>query len=126
MASSDAMVREVHGQAVRGVAVDGETRCGHWHGLTDIIALRMKCCGEWFSCYDCHVEATDHPSEVWPLDERDTVAVLCGACGEVLSIEAYLDSGSQCPSCSAAFNPGCATHYHLYFEGEWSGRAASA
>jgi len=42
--------------------------------------------------------------------------VLCGSCGEVLRIEDYLASDSTCPNCSAAFNPGCATHYHLYFE----------
>ena len=126
MAIPEASVRDVHGQAVRGVEVDAETRCGHWHGPTDIIALRMKCCGEWFPCYECHLETTDHASQVWSLDERDTGAVLCGACGEVLSIEAYLESESRCPSCSAAFNPGCANHYHLYFEGDWSASAGSS
>jgi len=116
MATSNAMVREVHGQQVHGIDVDAETRCGHWHGPTDVIALRMKCCGDWFPCFDCHAETTDHPAAVWPLAERDAGAVLCGSCGEVLRIEDYLASDSTCPNCSAAFNPGCATHYHLYFE----------
>ena len=116
MTTSEAMTREVHGELVRGIAVDAATRCGHWHGPTDIIALRMKCCGDWFPCFDCHAETVDHPSEVWPLAERDAGAVLCGACGSILSIETYLGSGSTCPNCRAAFNPGCALHHHLYFE----------
>ncbi len=106
---------EVRGQPVRGVEVDAQTRCVHWHGPTDIIALRMKCCGQWFSCFDCHAALADHAPAVWPLGERDAGAVLCGACGQVLSIDAYLGWGSRCPGCAAAFNPGCANHYHLYF-----------
>ena len=81
---------EVRGQPVRGVEVDAQTRCVHWHGPTDIIALRMKCCGQWFSCFDCHAALADHAPAVWPLGERDAGAVLCGACGQVLSIDAYL------------------------------------
>ncbi len=108
--------REIHGQEVRGVAVDAQTRCSHWDGPTDVIALRLKCCGEWFPCYECHEAVTDHPARVWPLSERDQDAVLCGVCGAVLSIESYLASDSTCPRCGAAFNPGCQTHYHLYFE----------
>jgi len=114
--NSNASARTIHGVQVRGVAVDEQTRCGHWRGSTDIIALRMKCCGQWFPCYECHAETTDHAAEVWPISERATGAVLCGSCGEVLSINAYLDCDSTCPSCNAAFNPGCALHYHLYFE----------
>jgi uncharacterized CHY-type Zn-finger protein len=109
-------VREVHGHAVRGVRVDAQTRCDHWHGPTDIIALRMKCCGAWVACHECHAAAADHPVQVWPLHQRDQPAVLCGACGEVLSIEAFLACASRCPGCHAAFNPGCQAHYHLYFE----------
>ena len=116
MANSSTTVREIHGQAVCGVTVDAETRCGHWHGPTDIVALRMKCCRAWFPCYDCHTALADHPAQVWTLEERDTGAVLCGACGKVLSIEDYLACDSRCPGCDAAFNPRCANHYHLYFE----------
>ncbi len=78
--------------------------------------LRLKCCGEWFPCYECHEAVADRPARVWPLSERDQDAVLCGVCGPVLSIESYLASDSTCPRCGAAFNPGCQTHYHLYFE----------
>ncbi|NYF23235.1 putative CHY-type Zn-finger protein [Sporosarcina sp. JAI121] len=27
-----------------------------------------------------------------------------------------MDCKSACPECSAAFNPGCSLHRHLYFE----------
>ena len=109
-------VRRIHGIDVHGVAVDAATRCAHWHGARDIIALRFKCCGRWYPCYDCHSEMADHPPVVWPLAERDAEAVLCGACGHRLSIAAYLSCDATCPRCGAAFNPGCALHYHLYFE----------
>ncbi len=116
MTTSEGTTREVHGIAVRGIEVDPATRCAHWHGPTDVIALRMRCCGEWYPCYECHAELAGHPAEVWPLNERDAGAVLCGACGAVLGIDAYLGCESSCPSCGAAFNPGCALHHHLYFE----------
>jgi uncharacterized CHY-type Zn-finger protein len=116
MTTSEGMTREVHGQVVHGVGIDAETRCAHWHGPTDVIALRMKCCGRWYPCFDCHAELVEHPPEVWPLAERDAGAVLCGACGAVLGIDAYLGCESTCPECTAAFNPGCALHHHLYFE----------
>lgn len=118
METSNAGERTIHGQSVRGVDVDAETRCAHWHGPTDIIALRMKCCGDWFPCHDCHAAVADHPAAVWPIEERDSDTVLCGNCGAILTAEAYLSSDSTCPHCRTAFNPGCATHYHLYFEVE--------
>lgn len=116
MTTSNVTTREIHGQVVRGVDVDAQTRCGHWHGPTDVMALQMKCCGAWFSCYECHAESAEHAAAVWPIAERDAGAVLCGVCGAVLSIASYLASDSTCPRCEAAFNPGCATHHHLYFE----------
>jgi len=116
MTTSKGTIREVHGEAVHGIGVDAETRCAHWHGPTDVIALRFKCCGKWYPCTDCHAEAAGHPAKVWPLAERDANAVLCGACGAILSAETYLGCDSTCPSCSTAFNPGCVLHHHLYFE----------
>ena len=110
------MTRQVHGHSVRGIDVDPQTRCSHWHSELDIIALRMKCCGNWFPCFDCHTETTSHTGAVWPLDERTTEAILCGACGHALTIQDYLACESTCPACGSAFNPGCATHAHLYFE----------
>ena len=110
-------MRTVHGVEVFGVDIDPETRCRHWHGETDIIALRFKCCGRWYPCFDCHVEMADHPPSVWPKSEFDEIAVMCGRCGEKLTVSDYLACDFVCPKCEGNFNPGCAKHYHLYFEG---------
>lgn len=103
---------------VRGVRVDAQTRCAHYDGPTDVIALRFRCCDEWFPCIDCHREVAGHDVEVWPLAERDREAVLCGVCGRRLTIAEYLGCDSTCPACGAAFNPGCSNHWHHYFEME--------
>src|SRR6185312_10479305 len=101
---------------VRGVGVDSETRCAHYNTPTDIIAIRMKCCGVYYACKDCHEALAGHVIEVWPRAEWDRHAVLCGACGRELTIHEYLGSGYRCPACGAAFNPGCRNHYDFYFE----------
>ncbi|MCH7565674.1 MAG: hypothetical protein IH968_17815 [Gemmatimonadetes bacterium] len=108
---------EVNGVPVFGVEVDAQTRCSHWRGRHDTVALRMKCCERWMACFECHRECADHPAEVWSVHEREQRAVLCGACGETLTISEYLDAVS-CLHCGTRFNPGCADHYHLYFEME--------
>ena len=106
---------ETHGVSVRG-AVDLETRCRHWRGQRDIIAIRFCCCDGWYPCYECHAALADHPASVWPVSALDKRAVLCGACGAQLTIAQYVESGAACLECAAAFNPGCKNHYHLYFE----------
>lgn len=111
-------MRVVHGCEVFGIDVDGETRCAHWHSPLDIIAIKFKCCGRWFPCFDCHAEIADHSPSVWPREEFGESAVLCGSCGHQLTINEYLKSNNTCPECNSAFNPGCAKHYHLYFEAE--------
>lgn len=102
---------------VRGVDLDAQTRCAHWRSPLDIIAIKMKCCGEYHACKDCHDALADHVAQVWPKSEFDENAVLCGACGTELSIRAYLECGNVCPACGAGFNPGCKLHHHFYFEG---------
>ncbi|GAA0218627.1 hypothetical protein GCM10009000_036940 [Halobacterium noricense] len=109
--------RDVHGTTVVGVAVGPETRCAHYDGPTDVIALRLGCCERFVPCVECHDAVADHGSEPWPRDRFDEPAVLCGACGATLSVEEYLDTQFACPECEAAFNPGCAAHYDRYFEG---------
>jgi uncharacterized CHY-type Zn-finger protein len=109
-------MRVVHGIEVFGVDVDAETRCAHWNSELDIIAIKFKCCGRWYPCFECHRTVADHPAEVWPVSEREAKAILCGACGQKLSTEEYLACNSMCPACGSGFNPGCAKHYHLYFE----------
>lgn len=103
---------------VRGIDVGPKTGCTHYHSPLDIIAIRMKCCGEYYACKDCHEALAGHPIQVWPRAEWDEKAILCGACGAELSIAAYLSCGYSCPACGAAFNPGCGRHAHFYFEAQ--------
>jgi uncharacterized CHY-type Zn-finger protein/rhodanese-related sulfurtransferase len=100
---------------VHGVEVDSQTRCAHYHSALDIVAIKMKCCATYFSCKDCHAALSDHPLEPWPLETRRQKAVLCGACGAELTIQAYLESSERCPSCGARFNPRCRDHHADYF-----------
>jgi len=100
---------------VRGLNVDAQTRCLHYHSPLDIIAIKMKCCATYFACKDCHEALADHPIELWPSSEWETPAILCGSCRAELSIANYLKSNSRCPHCQAAFNPRCSKHHHVYF-----------
>ena len=101
---------------VRGINLDAHTRCQHYHGPTDIVAIKMKCCGVYYACKDCHAALADHRIEIWPEDEWRQKAILCGACGVELTIRQYKESESRCPACRAQFNPKCREHYHLYFQ----------
>jgi uncharacterized CHY-type Zn-finger protein len=102
--------------SVHGLNLDLQTRCEHYHGPTDIIAIKMKCCGLYYACKDCHLALADHPIAVWPESEWNQRAILCGACGATLTILQYMKGDSRCPDCGAPFNPGCRSHHHLYFE----------
>lgn len=101
---------------LRGVAVDGETRCAHYASPVDVVAMRFGCCGTYYPCFRCHEATTDHEARPWPGDRFDEPAVLCGACGDRLTVRAYLAAEDACPSCAAGFNPGCRTHHDRYFE----------
>ena len=100
---------------VRGVELDAQTRCVHYRTELDIIAIRMKCCGLYYACKECHEALAAHAIEVWPQSEWAQRAVLCGACGHEMTIHEYMISGYSCPSCGALFNPGCRKHYQFYF-----------
>ena len=109
-------MRIIHSENIYGLDIDAETRCLHWHSDLDIVAIKFKCCGRWYPCYECHESVAGHEPRIWPTGERGEKAVLCGKCGYQLSINEYLQSGAQCTVCKSAFNPGCARHYDLYFE----------
>jgi uncharacterized CHY-type Zn-finger protein len=100
---------------VRGLQLDADTRCFHHSTALDVIAIRMKCCGLYYACKDCHHALAGHPIEVWPRTEWDQKAVLCGVCRTEMAIHDYLESDDQCPACQARFNPGCRNHYGFYF-----------
>lgn len=106
----------IKGQVVEGCETDEETRCAHYHKEIDRIAIKFYCCDTYFPCYECHAEkGCGHP-DVWPKKKFNEKAILCGACGHELTVEEYLDCKSECPKCTAAFNPGCNLHRHLYFQ----------
>ena len=102
--------------AVLGMKLDSRTRCAHYNGATDIIAIRMFCCGEYYACAECHTAMAGHPSAPWPRARFGERAVLCGACDTELTITEYLVAENRCPTCSAEFNPRCELHHHSYFE----------
>jgi uncharacterized CHY-type Zn-finger protein len=105
-----------HFPEVRGVQLDPQTRCAHYHARVDIIAIKMKCCGVYYACKDCHEALAGHESRVWPQDEWTQKAVLCGQCRTELTINDYMACEHRCPACSAELNPRCRNHYHFYFD----------
>ena len=104
-----------HERLVVGVDLDSDTRCAHYHTDRDVIAIRFACCGTYYPCFQCHAACADHPADQWPRDQFQRAAVLCGVCGTELSVRSYLDADHECPSCEAAFNPGCRNHADRYF-----------
>lgn len=100
---------------VRGIAVDDQTRCAHYHTDRDVIAIKFACCETYYPCFRCHNTCVDHETERWPREAFDEPAVLCGVCGTEHTIRTYLDCNHECPNCRAAFNPGCRHHADRYF-----------
>src|SRR5699024_9031660 len=96
----------IHGLTVRG-AIDQETRCIHYHSDLDRVAIKFYCCERYFPCIQCHAEYGCGEKAVWPRDKFNEKAILCGNCGEALTINNYLNGKDQCPMCMANFNPGC-------------------
>lgn len=107
--------RRVHGIEVHGIEVDAQTRCRHYHAQSDVVAIKFKCCGAYYSCYRCHEALADHPARPWPRADFSAEAILCGACGGELGIREYLACGASCPRCGARFNPRCEKHFSAYF-----------
>lgn len=100
---------------INGKIYDDETRCEHYHSRLDIVAIKFYCCNEYYPCITCHKETADHEVHVWPADNFNEKAVMCGKCKTEMTIQDYLSSGSKCPFCKAQFNEGCKLHQHLYF-----------
>lgn len=100
---------------VYGHVIDQETRCRHYFGSNDIIAIKFKCCNTYYPCYKCHDAFEDHAIEPWRKEEYSTKAILCGKCHREMTIQAYITTG-ECTHCHALFNEGCKKHYSIYFE----------
>lgn len=101
---------------VKGKIIDNQTRCEHYHSAFDVIAIKFKCCNDYYPCHKCHQQSADHEFLVWKKEERNIKAILCGVCKNELTIQEYLDCKNECPACHAKFNPGCGHHFALYFE----------
>ena len=50
---------------VRGINVDAQTRCVHYRSDLDIVAIKMRCCGVYWACKDCHIALAGHAIAVW-------------------------------------------------------------
>jgi uncharacterized CHY-type Zn-finger protein len=100
---------------VYGHLVDTQSRCQHYPSDRDIVAIQFKCCRRYYACFHCHASGESHAAKRWSPDEFSEPAVLCGTCGQTLTIAEYFACDFRCPSCAACFNPRCADHYALYF-----------
>ena len=96
-------------------AIDSQGKCNHYRRPLDIRAIKFRCCNEFYSCIDCHLENAEHQPQRWSPEQFHEQAILCGVCKKEISIAAYIHSNSNCPSCQANFNPKCKNHFHLYF-----------
>lgn len=104
----------VGGHQVHGAVIDAQTRCVHWHGPDDVLAILFRCCGRWFPCHTCHEEGSDHAARPWGAADGGVHGILCGRCESTGAIDAYRATGA-CASCGRAFNERCRLHHHLYF-----------
>jgi uncharacterized CHY-type Zn-finger protein len=100
---------------LRGLQVDPSTRCAHYDGPKDVVAIRFACCEVYYPCFKCHRATTGHEPIRWPRERQHEPAVLCGVCGGAITAATYLQSTHTCPHCGADFNPGCAAHHDRYF-----------
>ncbi|MFD1428224.1 putative CHY-type Zn-finger protein [Kroppenstedtia sanguinis] len=100
---------------VYGPVIDSQTRCKHYHSKKDIIAIKFKCCNKYYPCYRCHAECENHPISVWPSEEFDETAILCGVCRTEYTIHHYLQI-DRCSHCGFQWNEECKKHYRLYFQ----------
>lgn len=107
---------QIKGHVVKGSVLDSETRCSHYHTELDRIAIKFYCCQTYFPCYLCHEESGCGNVKMWPHDQFDQKAILCGACRQELTINSYQNGENECPNCKAGFNPNCQLHEHLYFQ----------
>ena len=63
---------------VFGRDLDPQTRCAHWHSPLDIIAIKMKCCGAYWACRECH-------------DEPHMITETAIVCPDVAGVEQLLE-----------------------------------
>lgn len=94
-----------------GIDLDSQSRCVHYHGSNDIVALKCQACQKYYACYHCHDEMEGHA--FMATDASEAFPVICGACHSFLSKKEY--DLKICPNCQNPFNPECAKHSSIYF-----------
>ena len=45
---------------VSGIGLDSQNRCAHYSSALDIISIKMRCCGIYYACEDCHEALAGH------------------------------------------------------------------
>ncbi|MFT9817755.1 CHY zinc finger protein [Lysinibacillus sp. NPDC056185] len=100
---------------ILGNVIDDQGRCKHYFNKVDTISIKFKCCGEYYPCYKCHEENSNHKIQPWKKEDFDEKAIFCGVCKSELTIREYMDS-TNCKHCNTLFNPNCSKHFHIYFE----------
>ncbi len=108
--------QSINNHVIHGLAVTPKTGCLHYHSPLDIVAIKFKCCGKYYSCYSCHQALAEHEVQRWKHDDLHKLAILCGGCGTEMSIHEYVSSKNECVKCGSHFNPKCKSHWNLYFE----------
>lgn len=95
-----------------GEDIDYESRCKHYYGVNDVVALKCTFCQKYYACYKCHDRLENHTFV--PTDYLEDYPVLCGSCHGLLSFEAY--QLGYCCYCAHEFNPKCKNHEQYYFK----------
>ncbi|KAL6940858.1 hypothetical protein ACO0QE_004776 [Hanseniaspora vineae] len=114
-------------ELIKGLLVDDESRCEHWHSDLDVVALKFKCCpAVYYCCYSCHLEVNNidpetgsapngqHQIEKFSRSDDTVKLIMCGACKTEMTFTEYTKN-MKCYNCKHDFNPRCKLHYDLYF-----------
>jgi uncharacterized CHY-type Zn-finger protein len=108
--------QSIYNREIYGLEVNKRTGCLHYPSDLDIIAIRFKCCELYYSCYLCHLAIADHCIRQWQYEDMHQKAILCGCCGYEMTIAQYFSSANKCLNCQSQFNPGCKSHWSIYFD----------
>ncbi|MEB2280566.1 hypothetical protein LAV73_11215 [Lysinibacillus xylanilyticus] len=99
---------------ILGNVIDHQGRCQHYFKKQDTISIKFKCCGEYYPCYKCHEENSNHKIQPWKKEDFHEKAIFCGVCKSELTIHDYVNH-TNCKHCHTLFNPNCSKHFHIYF-----------
>lgn len=99
---------------IKGINVDYQGRCQHWHSAVDIVANLCAKCKCFYACYECHDVMNLHKFEPMSINNEER-AVMCGVCNYQMTVWSYQHSNYQCPNCHHAFNQRCSLHNNTYF-----------